>query len=83
MPYDKNRKRDYKKEYQQDLKTGKSGPGSDQNERQKARRLYDSKGIDRNGKHIDHKTPLRKGGKTTESNLRLRDPKKNMSDNGK
>jgi hypothetical protein len=83
MPYDKNRKRDYKKEYQQDLKTGKSGPGSDQNERQKARRMYDSMGVDRSGKQIDHKTPIRNGGKSTKSNLRLRDPKKNMSDNGK
>ena len=38
--------RDYKKEYQQDLKTGKSGPGSDQHERQRARRKYDKLGID-------------------------------------
>ena len=43
-------KRDYKKEYQRDLETGKSGPGSDQHMRQKARRLYDKEGIDRTGK---------------------------------
>lgn len=83
MPYNKNRKRDYKKEYQQDLETGKSGPNSDQHERQKARRMYDKMGIDREGKHIDHKKPIRAGGKSTKTNLRLRDPKANSADNGK
>jgi hypothetical protein len=83
MPYDKNRKRDYKKEYQQDLKTGKSGPDSAQTERQKARRTYDQLGVNRKDKHIDHKTPVRDGGKSIKGNLRLRDPKANMSDNGK
>lgn len=83
MPYSKDRKRDYKKEYQQDLEAGRSGPNSAQHERQKARRLYDSMNVDRSGKHIDHKTPIRKGGKSIKSNLKLRDPKINMSDNGK
>jgi hypothetical protein len=83
MPYNKDRKRDYKKEYKQDLESGRSGPSSDQHERQKARRMYDSLGIDRTGKHIDHKKPIRDSGKSLKSNLRLRDPKKNMQDNGK
>lgn len=74
-------KRDYKKEYQQDLKTGKSGPDSDQHERQRARRAYDAKGIDRTGKDIDHIKPLRKGGKSTPSNLRLRAKSANQGDN--
>lgn len=74
-------KRNYKAEYKQDLVTGKSGPGSDQHERQKARRLYDAKGIDRAGKDIDHIKPLRKGGKTTPGNLRLRAKKANQGDN--
>jgi len=73
--------RNYKTEYKQDLVTGKSGPGSDQHERQKARRLYDAKGIDRAGKDIDHIKPLRKGGKTTPGNLRLRAKKANQGDN--
>jgi len=55
--------RDYKKEYQRDLQTGKSGPSSDQHERQRARRMYDKEGIDRKGKDIDHIKPLRKNGK--------------------
>ncbi len=73
--------RNYKAEYKQDLVTGKSGPGSDQHERQKARRLYDAKGIERTGKDIDHIKPLRKGGKTTPGNLRLRAKKANQGDN--
>jgi hypothetical protein len=73
--------RDYKKEYKQDLKTGKSGPGSDQHERQRARRLYDKEGIERKGKDIDHIKPLRKGGTSTKSNLRLRSKSANQGDN--
>ena len=75
------RVRDYKKEYQRDLKTGKSGPGSDQSERQRARKAYDAKGIDRTGKDIDHIKPLRAGGKSTTGNLRLRAKKANQGDN--
>lgn len=56
-----------------------SGETKDQLERQKARRAYDAAGIDRKGKHIDHKVPIRKGGKSTPGNLRLRDPHENMS----
>lgn len=73
--------RDYKKEYQRDLQTGKSGPGSDQSERQRARKAYDKKGIDRTGKDIDHIKPLRKGGTSTPGNLRLRSKKANQGDN--
>ena len=75
------RKRDYKKEYKRDLETGKSGPGSDQHERQRARRMYDKEGIDRTGKDIDHVKPLRKGGKSTKGNLRLRSRSNNQGDN--
>ena len=73
--------RTYKKEYQRDLETGKSGKDSAQHERQRARRAYDAKGIDRAGKDIDHITPLRKGGKSTPNNLRLRSKKTNQADN--
>ena len=75
------RVRDYKKEYKRDLETGKSGPDSAQHERQRARRMYDKKGIDRTGKDIDHVKPLRKGGKSTATNLRLRSRKANQGDN--
>ena len=75
------RVRDYKKEYRRDLQTGKSGPDSAQSERQRARKMYDKMGIDRKGKDIDHIKPLRKGGKSTPGNLRLRAKKANEGDN--
>jgi hypothetical protein len=73
-----NGKRNYKHAYKLQKKTGET---TDQLERQKARQLYDKKGIDRAGKDIDHKVPLRKGGKTTKGNLRLRSPSANQGDN--
>lgn len=75
------RVRDYKAEYKRDLETGKSGPGSDQSERQRARKAYDKAGINRTGKDIDHIKPLRAGGKSTTGNLRLRAKKANQGDN--
>jgi len=39
--------------------------------------MYDKMGIDRKGKDIDHIKPLRKGGTSTKSNLRLRSKKAN------
>jgi hypothetical protein len=74
------RKRDYKHEYQLQRKRGDVDGFL---ERQKARRLYDKKGIDRSGKDIDHIKPIKKGGKTIPGNLRLRNKKANKSDNGK
>ena len=70
--------RDYKKEYQLQKKRGDVEGFL---ERQKARRLYDKKKIDRSGKDIDHVKPIRKGGKTTPGNLRLRSRTANKSDN--
>ena len=58
------------------------GEDKKQLERQKARREYDKKGIDRAGKDIDHKKALRSGGKTTAGNLRLRSKTANRADNG-
>jgi len=73
-----NGKRDYKHAYKLQKANGET---KDQLERQKARQLYDKKGIDRKGKDIDHKVPLRKGGKTTVGNLRLRNRSANQGDN--
>lgn len=72
--------RDWKKEYQLQLKRGDD---KGQIERQRARRMYDKKGIDRAGKDIDHKRPISKGGLSKGGNLRLRDRSKNRSDNKK
>ena len=73
-----NGKRDYKHAYKLQKKTGET---EDQLERQKARRLYDKKGVDRSGKDIDHKVPLRTGGKTSPGNTRLRSKSANQGDN--
>ena len=82
--------RDYKKEYAQ--YHGKPEQIKQRAERVKAQRLVDKTGKDENGngkadvregKDIDHKKPLRSGGKTTKSNLRIRSIKSNRSDNGK
>lgn len=75
-----NGKRNYKHAYSLQKKTGET---TDQLERQRARRAYDKEGIDRAGKDIDHVTPLRKGGKSTPGNMRLRSKKANQADNGK
>jgi len=70
--------RDYKKDYQLQKKRGDVEGFL---ERQKARRLYDKKKIDRSGKDIDHVKPIRKGGKTKPGNLRLRSRTANKADN--
>lgn len=46
-------------------------------ERQKARRLADKLGIERDGKVIDHIKPIVEGGKTTKANIRVIDSKTN------
>lgn len=75
----KNGKRDFKHAYKLQKASGET---QDQVERQRARRAYDKAGIDRDGKHIDHKVPIRAGGKSKPGNTRLRAPKANMRDNG-
>jgi len=72
------RERDYKHEYSLQKKRGDVEGFL---ERQKARRLFDKKKIDRSGKDIDHIKPIRKGGLTAAGNLRLRDRSKNKGDN--
>jgi len=72
--------RDWKRDYQLQLKRGDD---KGQIERQRGRRMYDKKGIDRAGKDIDHKKPISKGGLSKGGNLRLRDRSKNRSDNKK
>jgi hypothetical protein len=47
-------------------------------ERERARDAVDKAGIARKGKHVDHKTPIVKGGKTTKSNIRVVSAKTNL-----
>lgn len=80
MPY-KNPKKDrpYAREYQLQKERGEH---DGRMERQRARRAYDAKGIDRTGKDIDHKKLISKGGKNKDG-TRLVSPSKNRSRNGK
>jgi 5-methylcytosine-specific restriction endonuclease McrA len=48
-------------------------------DRQRARRAMDAKGVNRDGKDIDHKKPLSKGGTNSWSNLVLKKPSANRS----
>lgn len=75
MPY-VNKPRPYSKEYQQQLARNELPT---RRKREQARDLYDSEGIDRKGKDIDHKRPLSKGGSTSKSNLQLTTPSANRS----
>ena len=74
MPYT-NKARPYKHEYQMQKKRGEH---EDRMERQRARRSYDKKGIDRKGKDVAHVKALSKGGSNTDG-TRLQAPSKNRS----
>jgi|TARA_R110000824_G_scaffold368371_3_gene557671 5-methylcytosine-specific restriction endonuclease McrA len=75
MPY-VNKKRPYKKEYQQEkARKEKKARAA----RARARYALDKDGVDRKGKDIDHKKPLSKGGSNKRSNLRLVKPSSNRS----
>ena len=71
MPFMTNGKRDYKREVA--LYTSKPEVVRKRVEQNKARRLMEKAGKAHkgDGKDVDHKTPLSKGGKTTRSNLRV------------
>ena len=82
-------KRNFKREHELQKKRGDT---KGQLERQRARRLLDKKKADKNkngkadvreGKDIDHKKPISKGGKSNPKNLRVRNRSKNRSDNKK
>ena len=74
-------KRNYRAEY--DNYHGQPEQIKKRAERVKARRMMEKTGAvtKGDGKDVDHKTPLRKGGSTTKSNLRVRSVKANRSDN--
>ena len=80
MPY-VNKPRPYKKEYKQQIARGE-GEADGRRARERARDLYDREGIDRDGKDIDHKKPLRSGGSKGINNLRVREKSANRADNG-
>ena len=72
----------YKRNYKQEAKTAKArGEHEDRMERQRARREYDAKGIDRSGKDVSHVKMMKNGG-TNKDGTRLESPSKNRSRNG-
>lgn len=73
--------RNYKSEYQNFH--GKPEEIKKRAERVKARRMMEKTGAvsKGDGKDVDHKKPLRSGGTTTKSNLRVRSKSANRSDN--
>lgn len=72
--------RDYKKEYTE--YHGKPEQIKNRAERVKARRMMEKAGAVHkgDGKDVDHKKPLKSGGTTTKSNLRVRSVKANRGD---
>jgi hypothetical protein len=74
MPY-VNKARPYKKEYKQQVERDEH---DDRMERQRARRGYDKKGVNRKGKDVAHVKALSKGG-SNKDGTRLQPPSKNRS----
>jgi hypothetical protein len=78
MPYMTNGKRDYKKQQAYD---GKPSVVKDRAKRNGARRMLESEGkvSKGDGKDVDHKKPLSKGGGNGKSNLRVTSKTSNRS----
>ena len=75
-------KRDYSREYEK--YHGTPEQKKKRADRNKARRQAEKKGQVKkgDGKDVDHKKPMRDGGKTTEGNTRVRSRSANRADNG-
>jgi len=79
MPSSPNYKRDYKQEYAN--YDGTEAVKKKRAQRNKARRMLEREGVVHkgDGKDVDHKKPLSKGGTTTRSNIRAKDASANRS----
>lgn len=79
MPYMTNGKRDYKKEVAK--YTSKPEVVKKRVEQNKARRIMEKEGLVKkgDGKDVDHKKPLSKGGTTSRSNLQVTSRSTNRS----
>ena len=71
------------RDYERENEVTKSKPKNIKKrvKRNKARRMLEDEGLVKkgDGKHVDHKKPLSKGGSNKRSNLRVKDGKKNSS----
>jgi hypothetical protein len=79
MPSSPSYKRNYKAEYA--AYDGTDAVKKKRAQRNKARRMLEREGLVHkgDGKDVDHKQPLSKGGTTTRSNLRVKDDNANRS----
>jgi hypothetical protein len=79
MPSSPNYKRDYKQEYA--TYDGTEAVKKKRAQRNKARRMLEREGVVHkgDGKDVDHKKPLSKGGTTTRSNLKVKSASANRS----
>jgi hypothetical protein len=79
MPFMTNGKRDYKKQYEK--YDGKDSVKKDRAKRNGARRKMEDEGrvSKGDGKDVDHKKPLSKGGGNGKSNLRVTSKNSNRS----
>lgn len=79
MPFMTNGKRDYKKQYEK--YDGKDSVKKDRAKRNGARRMLEDEGrvSKGDGKDVDHKKPLSKGGGNGKSNLRVTSKSSNRS----
>ena len=79
MPFMSNGKRDYKKQYEK--YDGKDSVKKDRAKRNGARRMLEDEGrvSKGDGKDVDHKKPLSKGGGNGKSNLRVTSKNSNRS----
>jgi hypothetical protein len=79
MPYQTDGKRDYKKERAK--YHSKPEQMANNRARKKARRLLEAEGrvSPFDGKDVDHKKPLKRGGGNSKSNLRVQNAAKNRS----
>lgn len=72
----------YKRDYKQERKTRLAKEGNTPNiERKQARRDMEKKGLAKpfDGKDVDHKKPISKGGVTTPGNIRMKTAEANRS----
>ena len=87
MPSSANYVRDYKQERKTAIKRKETSVGSKSGDatRHRARRKLEKDGrvSKGDGKHVDHKTPLKSGGSNSKSNLRVKSASSNSSAGGK
>ena len=79
MPYQENGKRDYDR--QREMYDGKDSVKKDRAQRNAARRKMEDEGKVKkgDGKDVNHKTPISKGGTNKKSNLEVIPKSKNRS----